>query len=536
MPNIFLSLKNICFALAVCLMSCAAFSQAEENYYRFLDSADVHIDTNTKTAELFLDSIPKPIEEFISGRLSEYYAIKVLIHDDYQEYSKLHHCNVLALKYAELEGAHCIAGQACIDLFSDKYFINSDTTAYKYLEEAKLHLEKCETPHSLVQVEQTYAYAKYLDGDAKESNSLILPKLNVYKAIKKDAYYYMFALHMLACNFIYLEDIDIAHKHYNQFKTLENDTTITKYNYYSFKAGIDMTFAYHYYDKKQNDSLNSYLDSSMKLKEFMSQDVLKEYFVFMTDIYKDSGEVESYRAYVDSIARLEKRAYEATVDASFEISNTIFEAKDIAKQEHEKKIRNRNLVIILFILLTGLSLLYFVIYRKQKRKEKSFKRSSEDLNYLKSNNEQLAIKVHGLEEYINSIKDEVRSISKIDGLENQKAKIRELYKKLHINSATVLDKSDGHLDLLNNLNTKFFTKINTVYPQLSKSEVILCYYVLIGFTNKEMALFLNTSVRSVESKRYRISKKMNFDKDNFTLLEHLQNAFKDTLENTSLSN
>ncbi|WP_042246732.1 helix-turn-helix transcriptional regulator [Jejuia pallidilutea] len=117
-------------------------------------------------------------------------------------------------------------------------------------------------------------------------------------------------------------------------------------------------------------------------------------------------------------------------------------------------------------------------------------------------------------------------------MEEQKSRIKELYTNLHINSSTILDKSESHLELVNELNIDFFRKIDETYPQLNKSEVIICYYILIGFNNKEISVFLNTSIRSVESKRYRISKKINFDKERTTLVEHLHKTFKDTLHST----
>lgn len=40
--------------------------------------------------------------------------------------------------------------------------------------------------------------------------------------------------------------------------------------------------------------------------------------------------------------------------------------------------------------------------------------------------------------------------------------------------------------------------------------------------------FLNISVRALESKRYRISKKINLNTKKTSLLEHLKETFKDT--------
>ena len=56
----------------------------------------------------------------------------------------------------------------------------------------------------------------------------------------------------------------------------------------------------------------------------------------------------------------------------------------------------------------------------------------------------------------------------------------------------------------------------------------------MGFSNKEIAVFLNVTIRSVESRRYRISKKINLNKKDTTLLEYLQNNYSDTLKNNDV--
>ena len=54
-------------------------------------------------------------------------------------------------------------------------------------------------------------------------------------------------------------------------------------------------------------------------------------------------------------------------------------------------------------------------------------------------------------------------------------------------------------------------------------------------TNKEIAVFMNTTVRSVESRRYRMSKKINLTKIDSTLVEYLQNTYSHTLKNNQIN-
>jgi DNA-binding CsgD family transcriptional regulator len=57
----------------------------------------------------------------------------------------------------------------------------------------------------------------------------------------------------------------------------------------------------------------------------------------------------------------------------------------------------------------------------------------------------------------------------------------------------------------------FMQKITAVYPDLKRNDLKLCAYLRMGLSSKEMASLLNTSVRSVETARYRLRKKLNMD-------------------------
>ena len=54
----------------------------------------------------------------------------------------------------------------------------------------------------------------------------------------------------------------------------------------------------------------------------------------------------------------------------------------------------------------------------------------------------------------------------------------------------------------------FFENLEETYPGLNNLDKTICYYIHIDFMNKEIADFLNTSVRSIEGRRYRITKKI----------------------------
>ena len=368
-----------------------------------------------------------------------------------------------------------------------------------------------------------HAYTKFIDNDYEGSNNLILQDLESYKNVENDSYFYMFAEYMLTSNYIYLDDLPEAHRNFKEFKTLNNDSTITKYNYFSFEVAINTCFADVYFEKKQLDSTLHYLDKSAKLFKYMGEDVVKDYYSLYAKVYKTSGEIDLSKTYLDSLMVFEEKMYKSTVNASYQINDSLLKAESDLQTVNEGRFFNIILIIVLISISILLSIIYFVFYRKNKFVLNDLENQTENFSYLKSNNEKLAVKVQGLEDYINTLKSEIKVIATIDDTSSQREKIKGFYNNLYHNSSTLLDKTKNHLELVNDLNIDFFKRIQDLHPQLNNSEVIICYYMFIGFKNKEIAVFLNTTVRAIESKRYRITKKINLEQ--VTLLQYLKKTF-----------
>lgn len=521
----------VSFCLSFFAISNFAFSQDDNEYYKLLDSANFHINQSSEKALSFLQAIPIPVEKNIPGRVADFYSLRAIIHDEYNEFTKYHQCVILAIKYAEIEKNYCVGGEASIGLFSNLYFIEKDKTALKYLEKAKMFFEKCDYEYGLLDVEQVEAYAKLLDQNYNESNDMIMSKLDVYKNIKEDPYYHMFALYMLTLNHIGLNNFENAHKYFNAFKKIETDPLTIEFNFLSFEGALNHSFAEAFFKEKIIDSTQYYLKKTTKSLNYLAVGSLKEYYRLNADLSKYLGNIDKSKIYLDSLMLLQKQMFDKTIEASFEVNHSLEEAESKLMEQNEKVSFNSFLAGFLVVVLLLLSLFSFSYYKKQKRKlQVSNHEVKDNLSILKTNNKQLSTKVYGLEEYINNLKIEVKQISRTESIELQREKIKDLYKNLHINSSTLLDKNENHLELVNDLNVEFFKKIKEEHPELNKSEIIICYYLFMGFTNKEIAVFLNATIRSVESRRYRISKKMNLSIKNIPLLDFLQKNYSDTLK------
>ena len=349
-----------------------------------------------------------------------------------------------------------------------------------------------------------------------------MKNLDKYKKLD-DKYFYLFATYMLVSDYIYLNDFKNADKYFKEFKALKNDESFTAHNYFSFEVAINLCKADVYFENKQMDSTFFYLDKSAKLLDHMCGDVVESYFKISAEAYKFIGDIDISKAYIDSLLIYEKKIYNSTVNASIDINESLSKVQLELKEASEKKFFNGALVVVLIFILICICFLYLFFHRKNKYKLNDLTNQESNLSYFKSNNEKLTVKVQGLEEYIVNLKKEVKTIAAINDPQSLREGIKDFYKNLHLNSSTLLDKTENHLELVNDLNVDFFKKTNELYPQLNNSEVIICYYLFIGFKNKEIAVFLNTTVRAIESKRYRITKKINLEKT--TLIEHLEATF-----------
>ncbi|MBC3758594.1 hypothetical protein H7U19_09280 [Hyunsoonleella sp. SJ7] len=506
-------------------------AQETERYLEYLENAMNDIDIATKKSQEFLDSIPRPLEDHIKGQIDEYHIIQGLIHCANNNDIKAVQSFSKALSYAEKENDHFNAGYAYIQLYRVLYDPTVDNAlALRYLDKAKKCFKACNNTIWLYEIELIEAYMTYLEGKLVESINMIVPNLDDYKKVlHEDAYIYMDATSQLAICYLDVDSIAKARNYFSEFKTTVKSPSAPTFNYNSFNACVNMKFASHFLEKKQIDSCKHYLSKTRRQLAYLDKTYVIKYYNLCANLNKSMGNFKIADVYLDSIIGYEDKMLNKHLVATTDISQSIRVSEEKLNLERNKRRHNVIIVLILLVIVILLSLLCFVVYRNQKKKLLKVSSEVDTLSYMKSNSEQLAVKVQGLEEYINNLKKEVKTISVIECIDKQKTKIKELYKNLHINSAIVLDKSDQHLELINDLNIGFFRKIDKIYPDLNKSEVIICYYITMGFSNKEIAMFLNTTIRAVESRRYRISKKIYFDRESTTLLKHLQLTFKDTI-------
>lgn len=74
------------------------------------------------------------------------------------------------------------------------------------------------------------------------------------------------------------------------------------------------------------------------------------------------------------------------------------------------------------------------------------------------------------------------------------------------------------------VNQRFFDKLYQIHPQLTNSEVRMCAFILLNLTTKEIAQMSNRSVRTVETIKYNLRKKLAITESTEAYMRHISVA------------
>lgn len=128
-------------------------------------------------------------------------------------------------------------------------------------------------------------------------------------------------------------------------------------------------------------------------------------------------------------------------------------------------------------------------------------------------------------EMLEDVRKNVMSISKALDENRQSGIIKQKVIRLitQINNNIDHDKDfEIFQSNFNLIHQDFFNLLDNRYPNLTRNDKILCAYLKMNLSSKEIAPLLNISIRGVEVSRYRLRKKMNLEKD-LSLSDFLHN-------------
>ncbi|WP_010419198.1 two-component regulator propeller domain-containing protein [Anaerophaga thermohalophila] len=149
------------------------------------------------------------------------------------------------------------------------------------------------------------------------------------------------------------------------------------------------------------------------------------------------------------------------------------------------------------------------------REKELLKQEQEKLtNELDQKNKALVSSAMAVEEKNQRLKRVKNYLSEITPYVSDQArkKLENVYSLMEENSYPMEDwKSfETSFDVLHN---DFLRRITETFPKITHKDLRLVSYIRMNYSNKEIAEMLNISLRSVESSRYRLRKKMNLASD-----------------------
>ena len=169
---------------------------------------------------------------------------------------------------------------------------------------------------------------------------------------------------------------------------------------------------------------------------------------------------------------------------------------------------------------------------RTKRKAEQAEMQNERLqNELKHKSSELASStmssIHQ-NDILQKLDEEMSLLSESVRREDKKTVVTGKINEIRNNLQSYLNDDEGWDKFEENFNVvydDFMKKLTEQYTNLKTSDRKLCAYLRMGLSSKEMASLLNMSVRSIETARYRLRKKLNLESGE-NLTDFIQNFNK----------
>lgn len=433
------------------------------------------------------------------------------------------HSSIANDKYLQIE-----TYSSCGNLYLSK---NMDSIAIGYYDKVLSYPMEVKTIRYI---------AKALTGKA----NIELKKRNYEEAIKLiDSSTYLcirdFYDNLLVRNYGYKAEI---------YDSIDNSDEAQKY----YLQAIKLAYSINDFDKcgqymlnlgVLNEKLNMH-DSAIEIFEMLKDSTMnfrmyelcyKSYFNLSRcyaaqERYMEAYEMlKYYNIYYDSanIVKQEKKINELRTSYILSLNINELNAKELELEEIKHKKYNLALTIIATICISILLISYTILHSRNKilKKENTDKEYQKQLELNKMSNEMmemqlksnkkslvnLALHLKSFIEYITPLKNELKEAIELSG-DEQKEKIRSIYHNMQNNFILYNNKDVLH-NQIDEIYKDFLDRLEQKYPTITKAEKRLCTMLYINMSSKEIAVITNTTLRSVETSRYRLRRKFNLTRD-----------------------
>ncbi len=156
------------------------------------------------------------------------------------------------------------------------------------------------------------------------------------------------------------------------------------------------------------------------------------------------------------------------------------------------------------------SLLDGELSRKTRPKTKTLEKVKQKLEQENGQKHAITLKLSAKEELLNQIQQRLDNLLKIDDPKAIKADLQKIIRQIGESNLqeAAWQRIEGRLQLMLD---PWAARLRERYPQLSLDDIKLCEMLKLRLSTKELAQCFNISVRGIETRRYRLRRKLNFD-------------------------
>ena len=334
---------------------------------------------------------------------------------------------------------------------------------------------------------------------------------------------------------LHLEKFSLNDIFLNESKVLYSQANLVYANFLQSKAKIEESLEYLFLAKELIGSIPQrvpiinleisnvfyLMGMNNKAKELIQQNLINENinqyqkldnFKLLEKIYSDERSTNNLLSVKDSIIFYNEDPLVKQEENEFNTLENLLLVSEKQNDLRLSKLRTNRIILVSFLSSSVLLLILLSLKFNndlQKEKNRRLNLEKDKINEeLKLKKRELFSKVNFISQrndYLNNLKD------KLDGdLTNTKNLINV---KREIKNISSSEKAYNEFDkMFSQVYTEFYKKLNKV-AKLSQTDLRLASYIKMNHTNYEISRISGISLRTVESQRYRLSKKLNLSKD-----------------------
>ncbi|MDG2500309.1 MAG: LuxR C-terminal-related transcriptional regulator [Flavobacteriaceae bacterium] len=273
---------------------------------------------------------------------------------------------------------------------------------------------------------------------------------------------------------------------------------------------VNLEISNTFYSMGMNNKAKELIQQNLS-DEIINQSQKLDNFKLLEKIYSDEGSTYNLLSVKDSIIFYNEDPLIKQEENEFNTLENLILVSEKQNDLRLSKVRTNRIILVSF--LSSSILLLILLSLKfnndlQKEKNRRLNLEKDKINEeLKLKRRELFSKVNFISQrndYLNKLRDQLGDdISNPLNLKNIKREIKNI---------TTSEKAYEEFDkMFSKVYPKFYKRLNAI-AKLSQTDIRLASYIKMNHSNNEISRISGISPRTVESQRYRLSKKLNIAK------------------------